>query len=259
MTPLPHTNTPQTGKIALITGATRGIGRAIARRYAAEGCRMVLVYRSNETTANDTRDEIAAMGVEVLLLRADLSDPAACTKVINECAAHFGGLDVLVNNAGGAYDGAFATMNPNDYENLVAGNLAAPLLLTLAAAPLLIASAKAGRGGEVVMMASMAGVTGKEGQVPYSTTKGGLMGATRLLARELGSHGVRVNALAPGFIRTEMVEILAPKMYEHVLAASALPRIGEPSEVADAAWYLGSSNSSYLNGMIQRIDGGFLR
>lgn len=245
-------------RVALITGATRGIGRAIARKYADEGCRLVLVYRSNTAAAEETRNELEAQ-TEVLLIQADLVDAEACEAVVAQAKAHFGGIDVLVNNAGGAYDGAFAAMNPEEYSGLVACNLVAPMLLTMAAAPELIASAVSGLGGEVVMMASMAGVTGKEGQVPYSTTKGGLMGATRLLARELGSKGVRVNALAPGFIRTEMVEILEPKMYEHVLAASALPRMGEPSEVADAAWFLGSENSSYLNGTVQRIDGGFLR
>lgn len=246
-------------KIALITGATRGIGRAIATKFAEENCRLVLVYRLNQAAADETRAAFEAQGTEVLMLQADLSDPAATAHVLGATVERFGGLDVLVNNAGGAYDGAFAAMKPQEYSDLVSCNLIAPVSLTIAAAPLLIASAKAGRGGEVVMMASMAGVTGKEGQVPYSTTKGGLMGATRLLARELGAQGVRVNALAPGFIRTEMVEILEPKMYEHVLAASASPRMGEPFEVADAVWYLGSSNSSYLNGVVQRIDGGFLR
>lgn len=246
-------------RVALVTGATRGIGRAIAHRLADEGCRLALVYRSNRAEAEATQAALQATGTDVLLIAADLAQPEACADVVSQVVKHFGALDVLVNNAGGAYDGAFAAMHPSEYENLVAGNLGAPLRLTLAAAPYLIASARAGRGGTVVMMASMAGVTGKEGQVPYSTTKGGLMGATRLLARELGREGVRVNALAPGFIRTEMVEILEPKMYEHVLAASALPRMGEPSEVADAAWYLASAQSSYLNGMVHRIDGGYLR
>ncbi|MBO9463676.1 SDR family oxidoreductase [Tropicibacter sp. R15_0] len=246
-------------KIALITGATRGIGRAIAHKYADEGCRLVVVYRSNQQTADETKAELEAKGAEVLMLQADLSDAEACARVVAAAKDRFGGIDTLINNAGGAYDGAFAAMNPEEYAGLIQCNLVAPMLLTIAAKDELIASAKAGSGGEVVMMASMAGVTGKEGQVPYSTTKGGLMGATRLLARELGPEGVRVNALAPGFIRTEMVEILEPKMYEHVLSASASPRMGEPHEVADAAWFLGSSNSSYLNGVIQRIDGGFLR
>ena len=191
-------------KIALITGATRGIGRAIAAKYAEQGCRLALVYRSNQAAADETRDALEGQGAEVLMLQADLTDPEAIKRILGATVDCFGGLDILVNNAGGAYDGAFAAMKSEEYSDLVSCNLVAPIGLTIAAAPLLIASAQAGRGGAVVMMSSLAGVTGKEGQVPYSTTKGGLIGATRLLARELGPQGVRVNALAPGFIRTEI-------------------------------------------------------
>ena len=245
--------------IALITGATRGIGRAIAERFARGGCRLALVYRSGEAAARETAGALAGIGAEAEMIRADLGDPGACRMVIDRTVARYGGLDVLVNNAGGTHDGAFAVMPPGDYASLVRGNLAAPVALALRAAPHLAASARMGRGGAVVMMASMAGVTGKEGQVPYAATKGGLIGATRLLARHLGSRGVRVNALAPGFIRTGMVEALEPKMYAHVLEASASPRMGEPAEVAGAAWFLASGASSYCNGAVQRVDGGFLR
>ena len=192
------------------------------------------------------------------MIRADLGEPEACRAVVDRTVARYGGLDVLINNAGGAHDGAFAAMPPGDYASLVRG-LAAPVALALRATPHLAASARMGRGAAVVMMASMAGVTGKEGQVPYAATKGGLIGATRLLARHLGRLGVRVNALAPGFIRTRMVEALEPKMYAHVLEASASPRMGEPAEVAAAAWFLAGGASSYCNGTVQRVDGGFLR
>ena len=245
--------------IVLITGATRGIGRAIAERFARGGCRLALVYRSGEAAARETADALAGVGAELEMIRADLGEPEACRVVVDRTVARYGGLDVLINNAGGTRDGVFAVMPPGDYGSLIRGNLAAPVALALRAAPHLAASARMGRAGAVVMMASMAGVTGKEGQVPYAATKGGLIGATRLLARHLGRQGVRVNALAPGFIRTRMVEALEPKMYAHVLEASALPRMGEPAEVADAAWFLASGASSYCNGTVQRVDGGFLR
>ena len=243
----------------LITGATRGIGRAITERFAREGCRLALVYRSGEAAARETRDMLSEMGAEAETFRADLGDPRACRTVVDRVVARYGGLDVLVNNAGGTHDGAFATMPPGEYAGLVRTNLSAPIVLALQAAPHLIASARAGRGGAVVMMASLAGVAGKEGQVPYAATKGGLIGATRLLARHFGCRGVRVNALAPGFIRTGMVEALEPAMYAHVLAASASPRMGDPAEVAQAVWFLASAASSYCNGAVQRLDGGFLR
>ena len=245
--------------IVLITGATRGIGRAIAERFAREGCRLALVYRSGEAAARETRDMLAETGTEAEMLRADLGDTQVCRTVVDRVVARYGGLDVLINNAGGTHDGAFATMPPGDYAGLIRTNLSAPVALALQAAPYLIASARAERGGAVVMMASLAGVAGKEGQIPYATTKGGLIGATRLLARHFGCRGVRVNALAPGFIRTGMVERLEPGMYTHVLAASASPRMGDPAEVAQAAWFLASGASSYCNGAVQRIDGGFLR
>lgn len=245
--------------IVLITGATRGIGRAITRRFAREGCRLALVYRADEAAARETRDLLADAHIEAEMIRVDLGEPRACGTVVDRVVERYGGLDVLINNAGGTRDGAFAAMSPERYTDLIRGNLSAPVALALHAAPHLVGSARAGRGGTVVMMASMAGVAGKEGQVPYATTKGGLIGATRLLARNFGRFGVRTNALAPGFIRTAMVDALDPHMYEHVLDASASPRMGDPAEVAEAVWFLASGASSYCNGTVQRVDGGFLR
>ena len=245
--------------IVLITGATRGIGRAITRRFAREGCRLALVYRADEAAAREVRDLLADEQVEAEMIRADLGDLRVCRTVVDRVVDRYGGLDILINNAGGTCDGAFAAMPPERYAGVVRGNLSAPVALALHAAPHLVESARAGRGGVVVMMASLAGVTGKEGQVPYATTKGGLIGATRLLARHFGHCGVRANALAPGFIRTGMVDVLDPEMYEHILGASASPRMGDPAEVAEAVWYLASGASSYCNGTVQRVDGGFLR
>ena len=245
--------------VVLITGATRGIGRAITQRFAREGCRLALVYRADEVAAREVRDLLADWNVEAEMIRADLGDLRACRMVVDRVVSRYGGLDVLINNAGGTRDGAFAAMPPERYAGLVRGNLAAPVALALQAAPHLVGSAQAGRGGVVVMMASMAGVTGKEGQVPYATTKGGLIGATRLLARHFGHRGVRANALAPGFIRTGMVDVLEPEMYEHILGASASPRMGTTAEVAESVWFLASGASSYCNGTVQRVDGGFLR
>ena len=246
--------------IVLITGATRGIGRAITQRFAREGCRLALVYRADEAAAREVRNRLADARVEAEMIRADLGDPRACGTVVERVVERYGGLDVLINNAGGTREGAFAAMSPDRYADLIRGNLSAPVALALHAAPHLVGSARAGRGGTVVMMASIAGVAGKEGEVPYATTKGGLIGATRLLARNFGRFGVRTNALAPGFIRrTAMVDALAPHMYEHILDASASPRMGEPAEVAEAVWFLASGASSYCNGTVQRVDGGFLR
>ena len=248
-----------TPDVALITGATRGIGRAITRRFARAGCRLALVYRADGEAAREVGEMLVDAGVEAEVIRADLGDPAACAGVVDRTVARYGRLDIVVSNAGGTSDGAFASMSSESYAGLVRANLSGPVALTLRASPYLVGSVQAGGGAAVVMMASMAGVTGKEGQVPYAATKGGLIGATRLLARHFGRSGVRVNALAPGFIRTGMVETLEPGMYQHVLDASASPRMGDPAEVAEAAWFLASGAASYCNGAVQRIDGGFLR
>lgn len=243
----------------MITGGTRGIGRAIARSFAEDGFDLVLVYRTYSHAEEEMRQFLADTEARLHFVQADLGEGSAAQKVIEETIFFGGAIDVLVNNAGGTVDGAFAMMLPQDYAHIVACNLIAPLRLTMLAAPYLIASAAGGRAGAVIMMASMAGITGKEGQVPYATTKSGLIGATRLLARRLGPYGVRVNAVAPGFINTEMVRRLEPSQYEHVLAASATKRMGEPEEVASVVHFLASQGSSYMNGAVLRVDGGFLR
>lgn len=251
--------TMDASNVVLITGATRGIGRAITLRFARAGCRLVLVYRADRDAARELGAMLADTGVEAEMIRADLGNTAAYGSVIDRAVARYGRLDIVINNAGGTSDGAFAAMRCESYAGLVRANLSAPIALTLHASPYLLGSARMGGGAAVVMMASMAGVAGKEGQVPYAATKGGLIGATRLLARHFGRSGVRVNALAPGFIRTGMVESLEPGMYQHVLDASASPRMGNPAEVAEAAWFLASGAASYCNGVVQRVDGGFLR
>ena len=190
--------------IVLITGATRGIGRAIAERFAREGCRLALVYRSGEAAARETRDMLAETGAEAEMLCADLGDTQACRTVVDRVVARYGGLDVLINNAGGTHDGAFATMPPGDYAGLIRTNLSAPIVLALQAAPYLIASARAERGGAVVMMASLAGVAGKEGQIPYATTKAassGPRGCSRgtSAAAGCGSMRSRPASSAPGW------------------------------------------------------------
>jgi len=246
-------------KVVLITGATRGIGKAITKKFASEGYRLVLVYRSNIVEAQKTESELKQFDSEILMLQADLSCSEDCLSVVNRAIEYFGQIDVLVNNAGITSDGAFALMKPKEYSSVISSNSCAPVLLSMYAMPYLIESANQLRNGAIVMMSSIAGIVGKEGQVPYSTTKGSLIGSTRLLARQYGNQGVRVNAIAPGFIETDMVEELDPKMYNHVLEAGSLPRMGKPNEVADAVWFLANKSSSYVNGQVIRIDGGFLR
>jgi 3-oxoacyl-[acyl-carrier protein] reductase len=242
------------GKVALVTGGTRGIGRAIAEHFARSGARLVVTYRGDEAAAQATRDSLAALGAEALVVQSDLTQPQAAADLLALVRERFGRLDTLVNNAGRTFDGAFAALDAADYGPVVDTNLLGTMRLSLAALDMLRESR-----GTIVNLSSLAGITGKEGQVVYSTTKGGIVGLTRMLARHLGADGVRVNAIAPGFIRTEMVHDLPESTYAHILASTALGHMGEPEDVAKTAAYLASAMSSYVNGSVIRIDGGFHR
>lgn len=243
-----------TGKVALVTGGTRGIGRAIAEYLARNGAKLVVTYRGDEAAARSTRESLAALGAEALVVQSDLTQPQAAEALLALVRDRFGRLDTLINNAGRTFDGAFAALDAADYAPVVDTNLVGTMRLSLAALDMLRATR-----GTIVNLSSLAGVSGKEGQVVYSTTKGGIIGLTRMLARHLGADGVRVNAIAPGFIRTEMVHDLPESTYAHILASTALGQMGEPEDVARTAAYLASAMSSYVNGSVIRIDGGFHR
>ena len=249
---------PLQGRVCLVTGGVRGIGRAVAVHLAAAGAIPIVTYRSEEDAAEKTRGLLAQVAgtsaPTALVLRADLEDRQAVTALVARISEQFGRLDTLVNNAGRTFDGAFAALSPDDYAPVLRTNLAGTIGLTLACVPLLRDSR-----GTVVVLSSLAGVTGKEGQVVYSTTKAGLIGFTRLLARRLGVDGIRVNAIAPGFIRTDMVNALPESTFEHIIGATALRCMGEPEEVASSVAFLASAQSSYVNGTVLRIDGGFHR
>jgi 3-oxoacyl-[acyl-carrier protein] reductase len=242
------------GKVCLVTGGTRGIGRAIALELVKQGARVVVSYRKDSTAAEEALEKTSTLDGELVPLRSNLADPVEAESLIAGVIERFGRLDVLINNAGITVDGAFATMAADDVERVINTNLAGTIRLCMLAAPHLVAGT-----GCILIVSSLASVVGKEGQVPYAASKGGLNALTRLLARRLGIHGVRVNALAPGFIRTDMVKSLPENSYRHIIRSSALGRMGEPEEVAAVAAFLVGAASSYISGMILRIDGGFHR
>lgn len=241
-------------KVCLITGGTRGIGRAISLELVKQGAQVVVSYRKDRATAEEAVEKFSKLGGEVVSICSNLADPVAAESLIGSVISRFGRLDVLINNAGITADGAFATMAADGMENVINTNLVGTIRLCILAAPHLVASQ-----GTILIVSSLASVSGKEGQVPYAASKGGLNGLTRLLARRLGTRGVRVNAVAPGFIRTDMVKGLPEKNYRHILRATSLKRMGEPEEVAAVAAFLVGPASSYINGTILRIDGGFHR
>ncbi len=241
-------------RVCLVTGGTRGIGRAIVEHMAEQGAKLVVTYRSDETSAQSTRDRLAEIGAEALVVCSDLTHEMAAVELLALVRERFGRLDALVNNAGRTYDGAFVALALDEYETVVDTNLIGTMRLALAATDMLRETK-----GTIVNLSSLAAVSGKEGQVVYSTTKGGINGLTRMLARHLGHHGVRVNSIAPGFIRTDMVNDLPESTYAHILDSTAAGDMGNPEDVAKTTAFLASNQSSYVNGSVIRIDGGFHR
>ncbi|HEV7372738.1 SDR family NAD(P)-dependent oxidoreductase [Arenibaculum sp.] len=240
-------------KTILVTGGARGIGLAVTRRLAAAGHRVAVSYRADGEAARSVRAELRARGAEIEIFQSDLADPKDARALPGRVGERFGGLDVLVNNAGMTDDASFLMMERARYREVLGTNLFGTMLLTGAALPLLLkADAPA-----IVIVASLGGVVGKEGQVAYATSKGALIGFTQWLARKYSSAGIAVNAVAPGFIRTGMTADLEPKMVDHVVGGTALRRVGRAEEVAEAVHFLLAPG--YMQATTLRIDGGFNR
>ncbi|MDE2077535.1 MAG: SDR family oxidoreductase [Burkholderiales bacterium] len=240
-------------KTALITGGTRGIGLAISRRLSQEGWQLALTYRSDEAAARRLSDELSQQGTAHVMLRADTADPQQMRALPRQVLDRFGRFDALVNNAGIVDDGAFLTMEPSRIARLLKTNLFGAMHLTLAALPAL----RQGHHPAIVMMSSLGGVIGKEGQVAYAASKGGLIGFAQWLGAACHADGIQVNAIAPGFIGSSMTDDLRPSMVDHILQGSALGRPGEAPEVAAAVSFL--LQPGYVQSSTLRLDGGFNR
>jgi len=243
------------GRTVLVTGGTRGIGLAIVQRCLRDGWNVAFTWRADEPRARLLECELGANLApgRVRAYPLDLADDAAVQALPAQVAGDFGGLDALVNNAGLTDDGAFLTLARDRWQRVLGTNFRGTATLSLACLPLLQRAPAAA----LVIVASLAGIAGKEGQVAYATSKGALVGLTKWLGRQHGASGLRVNAVAPGFVRTDMVAGLEPAMYEHILQGTALHRMGEPAEVADAVAFL--LEGGYLQATTLRVDGGFLR
>jgi 3-oxoacyl-[acyl-carrier protein] reductase len=241
-----------TGKVALVTGGSRGIGRAIALELGRRGAKVVFSYAGNEAAAAETLKLATEAGVQARGVRFDVSDTAACGAAIDELLKAEGRLDVLVNNAGVAIDGLVMRFKDEDWDRTLDTNLKGAFALIRAASrPMMKA-----RGGAIVNVSSIVGEMGNGGQAAYAASKAGLIGLTKSLARELASRSIRVNAVTPGFITTDMTGSLNDALKEKMKEAIPLARIGNPEEVAAAVAFLASDAASYITGEVLKVNGG---
>jgi 3-oxoacyl-[acyl-carrier protein] reductase len=242
------------GKVALVTGASRGIGAAVAARLASEGAAVAVNYAGSEAAADAVVGGIEEAGGRAIAMRADVSDPAACTALVERCVSELGGLDILVNNAGITRDGLLVRMSDEDWDAVIRTNLTGVFSMTRAAGKVMMKQ----RSGSIVNMTSVVGIAGNAGQVNYAAAKAGVIGLTKTVARELASRGVRCNAVAPGFIETDMTAALSEEVRAATSAQIALKRFGSPADVASAVAFFASNDSSYVTGTILAVDGGMV-
>ena len=242
------------GKIALVTGASRGIGRAVAVTLAQAGAKVVVNFAGNEKAAEETKNAIEQTGGECLLIKADVSDEVAVDKMITDTVEKFGGINILVNNAGITRDGLLPRMKEDDFDAVINTNLKGVFHCTKAVARLMMKQ----RGGRIINMASVVGLTGNVGQTNYAAAKAGVIGFTKSAAKELASRSITVNAVAPGFIATDMTAVLSDEVKADIEKAIPMKKMGTAEDVANLVAFLASDKASYITGQVINVDGGMV-
>lgn len=240
------------GKCAVITGASRGIGKCIAKKFAKEGANVVINYRNNEEEALKVKQELEDLGSQVLVVKADVSELEQAENLIKEAKKEFGRVDILVNNAGITKDNLIIRMKEEDFDSVIKTNLKGAFNCLKAVTPIMLKQ----KYGKIVNMASVVGVVGNPGQVNYCASKAGLIGMTKSLAKEIGSRNITINAIAPGFIDTDMTKILSDDQKKKILSQIPLNKFGNVEDIANVALFLGSENSNYITGQVIHVDGG---
>jgi 3-oxoacyl-[acyl-carrier protein] reductase len=243
-----------TGKAALVTGGSRGIGRAIGLRLARQGADVAFSFRGNAEAAKATADEIGSIGTKALSIQGDVKDPASAETVVKAALDTFGKVDILVNNAGVTRDDLIMRMSEDAWREVLETNLFGAFWMTKAVTrPMLKA-----RAGRIVNITSVSGQAGQMGQANYSSAKAGLIGLTKATARELASRGITVNAVAPGFVLTELTKDLPEALQAELIARTPLGRFGTVEEIADAVAFLVSDEARYITGQVLAVDGGLV-
>ena len=242
------------GKTAVITGAGRGIGRAIALRLASEGANIVINDIPSSADAQNTVEEVKAIGVKAIAVLCDVRVPEDMTMLMEKAKEEFGSIDILVNNAGITRDTLLMRMTEKDWDDVLEINLKGAFNATKAACKYMVKQ----RGGVIINMSSVVGIMGNAGQVNYSASKAGLIGMTKSVAKEFAPRGIRCNAIAPGFIRSDMTDQLPEDVKNTYLAGIPLKRFGTVEDIANAVLFLVSDQASYISGQVLHIDGGLV-
>ena len=243
-----------TGKVALVTGASRGIGQATAIDLAKAGADIVVNFIGKEAVAQETVEAIEALGRKAIKIKADVGNADDVQAMVDEAIAAFGHIDILVNNAGITRDGLLIRMKDSDWDDVLNINLKGVYLVTKAVAKLMVKQ----RAGRIINMTSVSGVTGNVGQANYAAAKAGVIGFTKTCAKELAARGITVNAVAPGFIETAMTDVLPEKIKEGIAATVPFGRMGQPEEIASVVTFLASDFASYITGQVLNVDGGMV-
>lgn len=240
------------GKIAVVTGASRGIGKAIAKKLASQGATVVVNYNGSAGKAEEVKLEIESAGGKADTMQCNVADFTACERFIKDIVEKHGRIDILVNNAGITRDGLMMRMSEADFADVIDTNLKGTFHCIRFASRQMMKQ----RSGRIINMSSVVGIAGNAGQVNYSASKAGVIGMTKSAAKELASRGITVNAIAPGFIETDMTSVLSDKVKEATLAQIPLARLGQGEDIAAAAAFLASDEASYITGQVLNVDGG---
>ncbi|ABB15691.1 3-oxoacyl-[acyl-carrier-protein] reductase [Carboxydothermus hydrogenoformans] len=242
------------GKVVLVTGASRGIGRKIAERFALAGAKVGINYAHNDLLASQLKEELESKGAEVLLVKGDVSQKEEVERIFKELVTTFGKIDIVVNNAGITKDKLLLRMSYDDFDSVIKTNLYSTFLVTREAAKIMLKQ----RFGRIINISSVVGIKGNAGQANYAASKAAIIGFTKAVALELASRGITVNAVAPGYIKTDMTEKLDEKVKEALLNAIPAERLGTPDDVAAAVLFLASEGAGYITGQTIVVDGGMV-